>query len=88
MDLNPGQRRNLYVAITDTVHVVMDKGGRNDETDLFGRPGGYVRLMDSAAASKPCPDCGQRMEKIQYLEARPKSSRFSGFGITLHERPN
>ena len=22
------------------------------------------------------------------LEARPKSSRFSGFGITLHERPN
>ena len=25
---------------------------------------------------------------IRYLEARPKSSRFSGFGITLHERPN
>ena len=67
LDLNPGQRRDLYVAITDTVHVVIDKGGRNDETDLFGKPGGYVRLMDSAAACKPCPDCGRKVEKIQYL---------------------
>jgi TnpA family transposase len=26
--------------------------------------------------------------RLRDLEARPKSSRFSGFGITLHERPN
>jgi hypothetical protein len=29
-----------------------------------------------------------RIVRICALEARPKSSRFSGFGITLHERPN
>lgn len=66
-DLSPGQRRDLYAAITDTVHEVISKGGRNDEIDLFGKPGGYLRLMDSAAAGQPCPECGHTIEKIQYL---------------------
>jgi len=66
-NLTSGQRRDLYAAITDTVHEIIDKGGRNDESDLFGKPGGYVRLMDSAAAGKPCPECGRTVEKIQYL---------------------
>jgi formamidopyrimidine-DNA glycosylase len=66
-DLNPGQRRDLYAAITDTVREAARLGGRSDETDLFGKPGGYVRLMSSAAAGKPCPECGWTVEKIQYL---------------------
>jgi formamidopyrimidine-DNA glycosylase len=66
-DLNNGQRQDLYAAIRDTVNEVIQKGGRNDETDLYGNPGGYVRLMDSAAAGKPCPECGYTVEKIQYL---------------------
>lgn len=63
-DLNLGQRRDLYTAITDTLREVMDWGGRNDETTLFGQPGGYVRFMDSAAAGKPCPECGRTVEKF------------------------
>ena len=47
-ELNPGQRHDLCAATTDTVHAVIDKGGRDNETDLFCKPGGYVRLMDSA----------------------------------------
>jgi formamidopyrimidine-DNA glycosylase len=66
-DLSLGQRRALYVAITGTVCEIIDKGGRNDETDLFGRPGGYVRLMDSRSTGKPCPECGGAVEKMQYL---------------------
>jgi formamidopyrimidine-DNA glycosylase len=66
-DLSPGQRRDLFAALTDTVHAVIRRGGRYDETDLFGQPGGYVRLMDSAAAGQPCPACGHTIEKIQYL---------------------
>lgn len=66
-ELSAGQRRDLYDAIVDTVHDIIDKGGRNDETDLFGKPGGYVRLMDSKAAGKPCPECGTKIQKIQYL---------------------
>jgi formamidopyrimidine-DNA glycosylase len=34
---------------------------------MFEIPGGYIRLMDNSAVGKPCPDCGRRVEKIQYL---------------------
>ena len=66
-ELSVGQRRDLYDSIVDTVHEIIDNGGRNDEIDLFGKPGGYVRLMDSKAAGKPCPECGTKIQKMQYL---------------------
>jgi formamidopyrimidine-DNA glycosylase len=66
-DLDQAQRQVLYEAIGETVHAVIAQGGRYDEVDLLGRPGGYVRLMDSKAAGRPCPACGQIVEKIQYL---------------------
>lgn len=66
-DLTAGQRQVLFAAIIDTVSLVIKKGGRNDEVDLFGKPGGYVRLMDKNAAGNPCPTCGTVIEKIQYL---------------------
>lgn len=66
-ELSSGQRHDLYDAIVSTVRDVIDKGGRNDETDLFGQRGGYVRLMDNATVGKPCPVCGTKIQKIQYL---------------------
>lgn len=66
-ELSKGQRRDLYNAIVDTVHEIIEQGGRNDETDLFCHRGGYVRLMDSNAVGKPCPECGTKIQKIQYL---------------------
>jgi formamidopyrimidine-DNA glycosylase len=66
-DLSQAQRRALYDAIAATVQEVIAHGGRNDEFDLYGRPGGYVRLMDSRAAGQPCPVCATVVEKIQYL---------------------
>jgi formamidopyrimidine-DNA glycosylase len=66
-ELSTGQRKDLYAAIVDTVQEISAAGGRNDETDLFGHPGGYVRQMDSAAAGKPCPECGTTIQKMQYL---------------------
>ncbi|MFN2299542.1 MAG: DNA-formamidopyrimidine glycosylase family protein [Anaerolineales bacterium] len=66
-DLDPKQVRALFRAIRGTVREAVRKGGRNDEADLFNRPGGYVRLMDKHAAGRPCPECGRKIEKIQYL---------------------
>jgi len=66
-ELTPSQRRELYSAITGIVCEVIEKGGRNDETDLFGKPGGYIRLMDNHATGNPCPKCGWKVEKMQYL---------------------
>jgi formamidopyrimidine-DNA glycosylase len=61
------QTNDLYKAILETVNTAIAAGGRNDEVDLYGKPGGYVRLMDSKSAGKPCPQCGTTIEKMQYL---------------------
>jgi formamidopyrimidine-DNA glycosylase len=66
-ELSQTQRRALYDAITATVQNVITQGGRNDEFDLYNRPGGYLRVMDSKAAGQPCPACGATIAKIQYL---------------------
>lgn len=66
-ELSKKQKRTLYKAIIDTVDEVTRKGGRYDEFDLYGNPGKYVRLMDKNAVNKPCPRCGGKVEKIQYL---------------------
>ena len=65
--LTQGQKNNLYSAIVDTVHEIIDKGGRYDEYDLFNQPGGYVRMMDKNAVGRPCSECGTMIEKINYL---------------------
>jgi formamidopyrimidine-DNA glycosylase len=66
-DLNQAQRRGLFDAIQSTIHEVIAQGGRYDEFDLYGRLGGYVRLMDKNSAGRPCKECGTAIEKIQYL---------------------
>jgi formamidopyrimidine-DNA glycosylase len=66
-DLPASQRKQLYEAIQEVVAEAIRKGGRNDEFDLFGNRGGYVRILDKDAAGKPCPQCGTLIEKMQYL---------------------
>lgn len=66
-DLSIGQRHDLYNSIVNTVREIIGQGGRNDEIDLFGEPGGYIRLMDNKSTGKPCPECGAKIQKMQYL---------------------
>jgi formamidopyrimidine-DNA glycosylase len=61
------QLRKLHRSIVSTVKDVVKRGGRSDERDLFDRPGRYVRLMDKNAVGRPCPVCGTKIQKIQYL---------------------
>ncbi len=57
----------LHRAILETLKEAIRLGGRNDEYDLYGDRGGYVRLMDKNAVGHPCPECGTRIEKTAYL---------------------
>ncbi len=66
-DLTEDQLRALYGETVSTVRDATQAGGRNDERDLFGNTGGYVRLMDAKATGRPCPNCGTPIEKLQYL---------------------
>ncbi|HEX9117290.1 MAG TPA: endonuclease VIII, partial [Anaerolineae bacterium] len=65
--LEETQLRALHNAIRTVVDEVIAGGGRYDEVDLFNRPGGYRRLMDSSAVGRPCPICGMTVEKFPYL---------------------
>jgi formamidopyrimidine-DNA glycosylase len=65
--LTTEERETLHAAIVNTVQEVIALGGRYDETDLYGNPGGYVRLMDRNAVGKPCPACGTTVAKMSYL---------------------
>ena len=66
-ELDAQARQALYNATINTVQAVIAQGGRYDEYDLYGNPGGYVRLMDKNAVARPCPVCGGEVQKIQYL---------------------
>lgn len=66
-ELSAAERKRLYRSVQDTVSRVTERGGRSDEYDLFGKPGGYVRVMDKNAVGTKCPECGTKIEKIQYL---------------------
>jgi formamidopyrimidine-DNA glycosylase len=66
-DLSTPQRSTLYEAIMNTVAEITEEGGRYDEYDLHGNPGGYVRLMDKNALNRPCSECGGEVTKFQYL---------------------
>ncbi len=66
-DIKPEERRRLYDAIQSTVAQAIEQGGRYDETDLYGKKGSYVRLMDTKSANTPCPNCGRDIQKISYL---------------------
>ncbi len=57
----------FYHAIHKTIEEIIEGGGRYDEVDLFGNPGGYKRLMDKNQVGHPCPCCDSRVEKLSYL---------------------
>lgn len=65
--LTKGERRRLFDAVNDTMRQAITLGGREEERDLFNRPGGYKRLMDSSQVGLPCSACGTAVRKIAYL---------------------
>lgn len=67
VELSPQERRGLYEAIRGMLAEMVRLGGRDSETDLFGQPGGYRRIMHNEAVGEPCPACGSSIEKAAYL---------------------
>ena len=63
----PKERRILYNAIRKTMKEAIARGGRDTERDLHESPGKYAPILDRRAKANPCPQCGTRIEKIQYL---------------------
>lgn len=57
----------LHATIGSLLATMTAMGGRDTETDLFGRPGGYPTVMSRLHVGEPCPDCGTARVKETFL---------------------
>lgn len=67
VDLTPDERRALYDATVRVLREATALGGRDSERDLYDRPGGYQKVLDSTTLGEPCPRCGGVIEKFAFL---------------------
>jgi formamidopyrimidine-DNA glycosylase len=65
--LSESNKEALFSAIKTTIKAMADKGGRDTEMDLFGKPGGYKTILSKNTVDKPCPVCGTPIKKEAYL---------------------
>lgn len=65
--LNKAELSQLFESIKSTLKQMIDGGGRDTETDLFGQPGGYTTRLSKHTVSKPCPVCGEFITKEAYM---------------------
>ena len=65
--LKDKQKTHLFKTVKETLREMTEKGGRDTEKDLFGRPGGYICLLSKNTLEKPCPVCGGALVRQAYL---------------------
>lgn len=65
--LSEAEVENLADAVVSVTAQMLKAGGRDTEKDLYGSSGGYVTRLSRFTFGSPCPQCGGRIEKQQYL---------------------
>jgi formamidopyrimidine-DNA glycosylase len=64
---SPPDKAKLYSSIKTTLEAMLRGGGRDTEFDLHGNRGGYRTILSKYTVGKPCPACGTRIHKENYL---------------------
>ena len=57
----------MFAAVKQVLAEMAAQGGRDTESDLFGRPGGYKTILSKNTVGKPCPACGTFIRKEPYM---------------------
>lgn len=57
----------LFQNIKGTLGMMAEQGGRDTETDIFGRQGGYATILSKKTVDRPCPSCGSKITKEPYM---------------------
>lgn len=65
--LNDDDIVKLYDKIKETLIEMTEKGGRDVEKDIYGKPGGYKTLLSRMTYGLPCQRCGGIIKKESYL---------------------
>lgn len=62
--LTEEEQHRIYTAMQSLLSEACEKGGRSSETDLFGVKGGCTTVTERKDIGKPCPNCGNILQKI------------------------
>jgi formamidopyrimidine-DNA glycosylase len=65
--LSDKEKAALFDSIKTTLSAMVDQGGRDTETDLFGHSGNYKTILSKNTVNKPCPVCGNPIKKEAYM---------------------
>lgn len=60
-------REAIYSSVVDTLRHIYASGGRNTESDLDGRAGGYIPYLSKDTAGCECTRCGSVIIKENYM---------------------
>lgn len=66
-ELSEEKGKALYEAIRDTLGEAIRLGGKDDTLDLYGRRGGYQKVLGAHALGQPCPECGTPIVRLSLL---------------------
>ena len=65
--LSDEDKEGLFNSVRTTISMMVSKGGRDTELDLFGKPGNYKTMLCKNTVNKPCPVCGTIIKKEAYM---------------------
>jgi formamidopyrimidine-DNA glycosylase len=64
--LTAGEQEAYYRAIKEVTAEAIAQGGRWNEKDLLGNPGGFVPHVCKDTLGQPCPECGATIERFRF----------------------
>jgi formamidopyrimidine-DNA glycosylase len=65
--LTESNKNTLYQSIKEVLATMLAKGGRNTETDLFGKAGGYPTILSKNTYQQACTKCGSNIIKENFM---------------------
>lgn len=67
LSLSDAKKETLFDSLKETLSKMTSEGGRDTQTDLFGKNGGYQTILSAKTWKNPCPRCGSTIVKEAYL---------------------
>jgi formamidopyrimidine-DNA glycosylase len=65
--MSNSERTELLASLKTTLKQMVADGGRDTESDLYGKQGGYKAVLSKNTVTKPCPVCGTTIRKEAYM---------------------
>ena len=65
--LSDVDKEGLFNSVKITIPMMVSKGGRDTELDLFGKLGNYKTILCKNTVNKPSPVCGTIIKKEAYM---------------------